>query len=163
MQQIFIIDLFLQGNELFSMNVLNWAQLLSLAEPFLFCNYFKAVKLVGLLPTSHLYPVINAAPDSNVNLHEAKPLTLNMEFEMTRPMLDFLIRLHKNGDKPYDEVKVKEFFRTCNVLPFSCTHLALWRQGKRPKVHAKQKGFKNFFNLQSILPYFATSTNFQKP
>ena len=22
---------------------------------------------------------------------------------------------------------VKEFFRTCNVLPFSCTHLALWR------------------------------------
>ena len=30
-----------------------------------------------------------------------------------------------------------EFFRTCNILPFSCTHLALWRrQGKRPKVHA---------------------------
>jgi hypothetical protein len=24
----------------------------------------------------------------------------------------------------------KEFFRTCNVLPFSCTHLALWRKGK---------------------------------
>ena len=63
----------------------------------------KAVKLIGLLPTSHLYPVINAAPDSNVNLHEAKPLTLNMEFEMTRPMLDFLIRLHKNGDDPYDD------------------------------------------------------------
>ena len=21
----------------------------------------------------------------------------------------------------------KEFFRTCNVLPSSCTHLALWR------------------------------------
>jgi hypothetical protein len=44
----------------------------------------------------------------------------------------------------------KEFFRTCNVLPFSCTHLALWRgkeQGKRPKVHAKQKGSKNFFSL----------------
>ena len=45
-------------------------------------------------------------------------------------------------------IRGKEFFRTCNVLPFSCTHLALWRgkgQGKRPKVHAKQKGFKNFF------------------
>ena len=40
----------------------------------------------------------------------------------------------------------KEVFRTCNVLPFSCTHLALW-QGKRPKVHAKQKGFKNFFRF----------------
>ena len=26
---------------------------------------------------------------------------------------------------------------------FCCTHLA-W-QGKRPKVHAKRKGFKNFF------------------
>ena len=60
------------------------------------------MKLVGLLPTSHLYPVINAAPDANVNLQEDKPLTLNMEFEMTRPMLDFLIRLHKNGDNPYD-------------------------------------------------------------
>lgn len=63
----------------------------------------KAVKLIGLLPTSHLYPVINAAPDANVNLKEDKPLTLNMEFEMTRPMLDFLIRLHKNGDDPYDD------------------------------------------------------------
>ena len=44
-----------------------------------------------------------------------------------------------------------EFFRTCNILPFSCTHLALWRrQGKRPKVHAKQKGFKNFFNVECL-------------
>ena len=47
------------------------------------------------------------------------------------------------------KVILKEVFRTCNVLPFSCTHLALWRerQGKRPKVHEKQKGYKNFFNL----------------
>ena len=30
----------------------------------------------------------------------------------------------------------KEFFRTCNVLPFSCTHLAL--------------GFKNFFTVGGI-------------
>ena len=46
----------------------------------------------------------------------------------------------------------KEVFRTCNVLPFSCTHLALWRQrqGKRPKVHAKQKGFKNFFSARCM-------------
>jgi hypothetical protein len=27
----------------------------------------------------------------------------------------------------------KEFFRTCNVLPFSCTHLALWR-GKEEEL-----------------------------
>jgi len=63
----------------------------------------KAVKLLGLVPLSHLYPVINAAPDENVVLKEAKPLTLNMEFEMTRPMLDFVIRLHKNGENPYDK------------------------------------------------------------
>ena len=46
-----------------------------------------------------------------------------------------------------------ENFRTCNVLPFSCTHLALWRerQGKRPEVHAKQKGFKNFSSKSYIL------------
>ena len=30
-------------------------------------------------------------------------MTLNMEFEMTRPMLDFVIRLHKNGENPYDK------------------------------------------------------------
>jgi hypothetical protein len=47
-------------------------------------------------------------------------------------------------------LQTKEFFRTFNVLPFSCTHLALWR-GKRPKVHAKQKGFKNFFTSNGIL------------
>ena len=23
--------------------------------------------------------------------------------------------------------QIKEVFRSCNVLPFSCTHLALWR------------------------------------
>jgi hypothetical protein len=56
-----------------------------------------------------MYAVINAAPDTNVNLKEEKPLTLNMEFEMTRPMLDFLIRLHKNGESPYDKVIRKTF------------------------------------------------------
>ena len=66
----------------------------------------KAVKLAGLLPTSHYFPVINAAPDIRVDLQkERKPLTLNMEFEMTRPMLDFLIRLHENGENPYDLVR----------------------------------------------------------
>jgi hypothetical protein len=50
--------------------------------------------------------VINAAPDVNVNLKEEKPLTLNMEFEMTRPMLDFVIRLHKNGEGSYEKVRI---------------------------------------------------------
>ena len=34
---------------------------------------------------------------------------------------------------PEDAIAGKEFFITCNVLLFSCTHLALWK-GKRPKV-----------------------------
>ena len=29
-----------------------------------------------------------------------------------------------------DSLTTKEVFRTCNVLPFSCTHLALWRGSK---------------------------------
>ena len=48
----------------------------------------------------------------------------------------------------------KEFFRTCNILPFSCTHLALWRhlqrQSKRPKEQKKKKGFINFFIFTTI-------------
>ena len=30
-------------------------------------------------------------------------------------------------------IQIKEFFRTCNVLPFSCTNLAL-QAGKGPKI-----------------------------
>ena len=34
----------------------------------------------------------------------------------------------------------KEFFRTCNVLPFSCTHLALWRgKVKDPRYMQNKK------------------------
>ena len=32
-------------------------------------------------------------------------------------------------------VMPKEVFRTCNVLPFSCTHLALWRGKEEGKNH----------------------------
>ena len=42
----------------------------------------------------------------------------------------------------------KEFFRTCNVLPFICTHFV---EGKKTKVHAKQKGFKRFFIKESLI------------
>ncbi len=64
----------------------------------------KAVRLLGLLPLSHPFAIINAAPDPSVHLGGGKELTLNMEFEMTRPMLDFIVRLHKHGDNPYDKV-----------------------------------------------------------
>ena len=56
--------------------------------------------------------VISAAPEETVELTEVKPLTLNMEFEVTQPMLDYMIRLHKNGENPYsDRVRRRGFFR----------------------------------------------------
>ena len=40
----------------------------------------------------------------------------------------------------YFGASTKEFFRTCNVLPFSCTHLALWRgKVKDPRYMQKKK------------------------
>ena len=44
-------------------------------------------------------------------------LSLNASFLCTRGLQRDL----------YGGIKAKEVFRTCNVLPFSCTHLALWR------------------------------------
>jgi hypothetical protein len=44
------------------------------------------------------------------------------------------IRQNKNS------MVTKEFFRTCNVLPFSCTHLALWRgKVKDPRYMQNKK------------------------
>ena len=30
-----------------------------------------------------------------------------------------------------NDIPGKEFIRTCNVLPFSCTHLSLWREVRK--------------------------------
>ena len=60
----------------------------------------KAEKLFGLRGTSHPMPIIYAAPPSNIDLREdGRPLTLNIEFEKTRPVLDFVTKLYKNGVK----------------------------------------------------------------
>ena len=46
----------------------------------------------------------------------------------------------QNKDKSYPRlVGIKEFFRTCNVLPFSCTHLALWRGRVKDPRYMKNK------------------------
>ena len=50
-------------------------------------------------------------------------------------------------------VQGKQFFRTCNVLPFSCTHLAL-RQGKRRSCSAPQ--FFDCTVLLNVKPNFFT-------
>ncbi len=76
----------------------------------------KAVRLLGLVPLSHPFAVISAAPDPSVHLGGGRQLTLNMEFEMTRPMLDFILRLHKHGDHPYEKVRKRR--RSCKVHSF---------------------------------------------
>jgi len=62
----------------------------------------KAEKLFGLKGTSHPMPIIYAAPSSNIDLSQDRPLTLQIEFEKTRPVLDFVTKLYKNGVKEED-------------------------------------------------------------
>jgi len=61
----------------------------------------KADKLFGLKGVSHPRPTIYAAPPSDIDLRaEVRPLTLNIEFEKTDPVLDFVVTLCKNdGDQ----------------------------------------------------------------
>lgn len=69
----------------------------------------KAWKLFGLKATSHPGPVIYAAPESSVDLQEDKPLTLNIEFEMTNPVLDFIVKLYKNKVKTESMAKSAKY------------------------------------------------------
>jgi len=48
----------------------------------------------------------------------------------------------------------KEFFRTCNVLPFSCTHLALWRGKGRVKDPRYMQNKKDS-RISLLWPYCA--------
>ena len=48
----------------------------------------------------------------------------------------------------------KEFFRTCNVLPFSCTHLAMWRykgKVKGPRYMQNKKDSRISLTWTSLL------------
>ena len=53
--------------------------------------------------------------------------------KLTHSLMDFISSFSLNA------VRFKEFFRTCNVLPFSCTHLALWR--------GKEEGLKLWLTI----------------
>jgi len=71
----------------------------------------KAEKLFGLTRPSHPMPIIYAAPPSNIDLRQDdRPLTLNIEFEKTRPVLDFVTKLYKNGMKE-DELRKMHRYR----------------------------------------------------
>ena len=50
-------------------------------------------------------------------------------------------------------VPYKEFFRACNILPFSCTHLALWR-GKVKDARYMQNKKDSRISLASTLFFF---------
>ena len=58
----------------------------------------------------------------------------------------------------FGPLPVKDFFRICNVLPFSCTHLALWRV-KDPR-YMQKKVFKNFFTSRGFICKPRVSLNF---
>ena len=55
-------------------------------------------------------------------------------FYLNRKIIPFFVKtIHGFIDSEFVKTchehvnALKDFFRTCNVLPFSCTHLALWR------------------------------------
>ena len=62
-----------------------------------------------------------------------------------KPTLDLLAGISTNiwtpntGREAFDSEETKEFFRTCNILPFSCTHLALWGKVKDPRYMQNKK------------------------
>ena len=61
---------------------------------------------------------------------------LSLSLTLCATGIEHLETIHyqkKKGDFP------KEVFRTCNVLPFSCTHLALWR--------GKEEGLKLWLTI----------------
>ena len=79
----------------------------------------KAEKLFGLMRPSHPMPIIYAAPPSNVDLRQDdRPLTLNIEFEKTRPVLDFVTKLYKNGVKDDDLKKMHRYRIKDNYVIF---------------------------------------------
>ena len=61
---------------------------------------------------------------SNENINTGVSVVFKTKCEL-KCQNELFLKYHFSGN-------TKEFFRTCNVFPFSCTHLALW-QGKRPK------------------------------
>ena len=89
----------------------------------------KAEKLFGLMRPSHPMPIIYAAPPSNVDLRQDdRPLTLNIEFEKTRPVLDFVTKLYKNGAKDDDLKKMHRYRIKDNYVIFDikvCTEVFL--------------------------------------
>merc|ERR1719288_502636 len=67
----------------------------------------------------HSMPIIYAAPPSNVDLRQDdRPLTLNIEFEKTRPVLDFVTKLYKNGAKDDDLKKMHRYRIKDNYVIF---------------------------------------------
>ena len=74
--------------------------------------------------------------DEMTNFHQTT--ALNGHWTTITNLTEFLIFAMKREKlfQVHTTYTTKEFFRTCNVLPFSCTHLALWR-GKAYKGKVK--------------------------
>ena len=96
-------------------------------------------------------PVFLKTPPSGAIFFEwgvNKVVILHQMFgSFDQELVSFLARkLQKEYSMSKFTVISKECFRTCNVLPFSCTHLAFYKgKVKDPRYMQNIKGFKNFF------------------
>jgi hypothetical protein len=95
------------------------------------------------LPSNNLhYDKKNAPPNFHSAVEQAKFQICCFVFEVGWIYLpDYR---GDNNAKKYEKAKYlppnnKDFFRTCNALPFSCTHLALWR--------GKEEGLKLWLTI----------------
>ena len=76
----------------------------------------------------------------------------------TRVPVTYSCILRKEGALPIKTKELlvlsKEFFRTCNGLPFSCTHLALWRGYKGKLKDPRYMQNKKDSRISLALNYF---------
>ena len=65
-------------------------------------------------------------------------------------LIEFLLPRERACRKAEHNGVNKEFFRTCNVLPFSCTHLASYKDKvKDPKYMQNKKGSRISLGVQT--------------
>lgn len=64
----------------------------------------KATRLFGIIPLTHEASLISVKPNPKDKSHQ-----LEIQFRMTRPLVDFMATLHKNG---YDE---RQLSRLCKI------------------------------------------------
>ena len=109
---------------------------------YIFCSTTKQARQNVLFIGGHRI----LSPDVIISKIEGTPI-LRLLIKMFKSNASKnLQKIVRNSPKialiihPKNPPKLKEFFRTCNVLPFSCTHLALWKgKVKNPRYIQNKK------------------------